>query len=208
MPATVPDHSESDEDDAAQWWNEMYEGETAPPWDIDEPQPALVEVAREEGLSGRVLDVGCGTGAHALWAAERGHAATGIDVSAEGIRQARAKARERDLDVAFRVGNALDLSDDVGGFETVLDSGLFHAFEAEKRDAYADELAGVVSSDGRVFLVGFADGAPDDWGPNPLTPDDVRSAFGADWRVGEIRETSFETREATVPGLLAAVDRV
>lgn len=205
---TVSDRSEPTENDAAEWWDEMYESETAPPWDIGTPQPALVEVIRKEGLSGRVLDIGCGTGTHALWAAEQGHVAAGVDVSAEGIRQARAKAQERDLEVTFHVRNALDLTDDVGPFDTVLDSGLFHAFETEQRDAYAAELTGVVSSGGRVFIVGFADGAPEDWGPNPLTPADVRSAFGADWDVGEIRAVAFGTREASVPGLLAAVDRV
>jgi cyclopropane fatty-acyl-phospholipid synthase-like methyltransferase len=132
----------------------------------------------------------------------------GADVSEEGIERARGKVSQRDLDVSFRVANALDLSDYLGPFDTVLDSGLFHAFEAEQRETYADELAGVVATGGRVFVLGFREGAPEDWGPNPFTPDDVRAAFsGGEWSVRETRNVSFETRETSVPGLLATVER-
>ena len=52
-----------------------------PPWDIGRPQAAFRELADRDRLVGRVLDVGCGTGEHALMAAERGLDATGVDVA-------------------------------------------------------------------------------------------------------------------------------
>ena len=48
-------------------WDQMYE--TPPAWDIGRPQPALVSLAASDGLRGRVLDIGCGTGEHVLLAA-------------------------------------------------------------------------------------------------------------------------------------------
>ncbi len=42
-----------------------------------------------------VLDLGCGTGNHAVILADRGHRVTGIDASAAMLRVARAKARGR-----------------------------------------------------------------------------------------------------------------
>jgi SAM-dependent methyltransferase len=217
--------SKDDDDDPADWWDEVYENEGSPPWDIEEPQPAFADLAQAGAIEGRVLDAGCGTGTHALYAAERGHSAVGVDVSECAIERARAKADERDLDVTFRVANALDLSADrnfsadsdspadldssadFAPFDTVLDSGLFHAFQSDQREIDADELADVVASGGRVFVLGFGEGAPEDWGPNPFAPDDVREAFADGWTVGEIREVEFETREASVPGLLAVVKR-
>jgi SAM-dependent methyltransferase len=42
-----------------------------------------------------ILDLGCGTGSHAMVLAERGYRVTGIDASASMLRIARAKARGR-----------------------------------------------------------------------------------------------------------------
>ena len=53
--------SEADDDDPAEWWDEMYEKVDRPPWDIAGPQPAFVELAEAGESRGRVLDAGCGT---------------------------------------------------------------------------------------------------------------------------------------------------
>lgn len=197
----------SEDGDPAEWWDEMYESDDPAPWDTEEPQPAFVEFAEGNGLEGRILDAGCGTGTHALWAAARGHPAVGADVSERGVERARAAAGERDLDATFRVANALDLPEDLGPFDTVLDSGLFHAFESDQRETYARELAGVVESGARVLVVGFREGAPEDWGPNPFSRADVRTAFAdEDWTVREFRDVEFETRKTSVPGLFAVVE--
>jgi SAM-dependent methyltransferase len=202
----VPENTDPDGDGPAAWWNERYESDDMP-WDTGEPQSALVDAVAEHGLSGRVLDIGCGTGTHALWAAEQGHPAVGVDISERGIERARARAADRDLDVRFRVGNALDLGDDRGPFGTVLDSGLFHAFEADGHAAYAAEAAEVLRAGGRLFLVGFGPDAPADLGPVPMLPADVRRAFGDGWRELACREATFETRAMDVPGLLAVFER-
>lgn len=57
----------------------------------------------------RALDVGCGTGFLALRLAELGHVVTGVDLSAQMIEQARAKADQAALEIEFRVGDAAHL---------------------------------------------------------------------------------------------------
>jgi hypothetical protein len=42
-------------------WDASYHDGPAP-WDIGQPQPAIVRVASEGGFAGAVLDAGCGTG--------------------------------------------------------------------------------------------------------------------------------------------------
>lgn len=51
----------------------------------------------------KILDLGCGTGSHALIFAQRGYEVTGIDVSDVMIRRARKKARETNLRADFLV---------------------------------------------------------------------------------------------------------
>jgi hypothetical protein len=42
-------------------WDASYHNGPAP-WDIGQPQPAIVRLASEGGFAGAVLDAGCGTG--------------------------------------------------------------------------------------------------------------------------------------------------
>jgi len=67
--------------------------------DVDYPaECALLEKIVSRFLHRRpasLLDLGCGTGSHALILAERGYRVTGIDASAGMLRVARAKARGR-----------------------------------------------------------------------------------------------------------------
>jgi ubiquinone/menaquinone biosynthesis C-methylase UbiE len=65
-----------------------------------------------------VLDVGAGTGALALVAAELGHEVTAVDLSEAMLDQARAKASARGVDVTFVVGRAEEPPD--GPFDAVM----------------------------------------------------------------------------------------
>lgn len=66
-----------------------------------ESWPAIVTRALDR-VEGRVLDVGCGPGSHALSLQEQGHGVTGIDVSPGAIEVARDRGVEdvRQVDVA------------------------------------------------------------------------------------------------------------
>lgn len=70
---------------------------TQPPWDIDRPQPAFLTLAEAGTVQGRILDIGCGTGEHALMAARLGLDATGIDLATNALQSAEDKARDRGL---------------------------------------------------------------------------------------------------------------
>lgn len=67
----------------------------------------------------RILDIGCGTGRHALELARRGYDVTGIDLSERQISIAREKAGKENLDVRFIRADAreLDFKDE---FELVI----------------------------------------------------------------------------------------
>lgn len=58
----------------------------------------------------RILDIGCGTGRHAIELARRGYSVTGIDLSAAQLQSAQAKARKENLTIRFEQHDARSLS--------------------------------------------------------------------------------------------------
>ncbi len=59
--------------------------------------------------SKRILDIGCGTGRHAIELARRGYAVTGVDLSEAQLGRAREKARQAGVTVDFQKQNACSL---------------------------------------------------------------------------------------------------
>jgi cyclopropane fatty-acyl-phospholipid synthase-like methyltransferase len=173
-------------------WDDSYTAESPPPWDIGRPQPAFVALAESGLLTGQLLDVGCGTGEHALLAASRGAKATGVDISPTAIEQARAKAAERGLDVQFQVEDALDLRQLDLSFDVIIDSGVFHVFSDEDRPRYVASLAAALRPGGTLFLMCFSDRQPGDFGPRRVRQDELRASFSDGWAVESITANRFE----------------
>jgi SAM-dependent methyltransferase len=64
------------------------------------------EIGRDK--TKRILDVGCGTGRHAIELARRGYRVTGLDLSETLLGRARTKAAEAGVEVDFARGDARD----------------------------------------------------------------------------------------------------
>jgi ubiquinone/menaquinone biosynthesis C-methylase UbiE len=116
-------------------------------------------------IEGQILDVNCGTGAHAIELGERLRdkgQVIGIDPSAERIAIARAKAQIVKLDdVRFEQGLASELPFESDRFEAVIgDASMLRPEEIEK---VLDELVRVAQSDGRVILKLATHGSFDDF---------------------------------------------
>jgi SAM-dependent methyltransferase len=116
-------------------WDASYHDGPAP-WDIGQPQPAIVRLASEGGFVGAVLDAGCGTGENALHVAWLGLSVLGVDVAATALAIARAKADDRGIEVEFAAADAFRLKRLGRRFASVLDCGLFHTIEGDERPGY------------------------------------------------------------------------
>ena len=182
---------------------------STPPWDIGEPQPAFAALAAGGRLRGRVLDVGCGTGEHALMAAKAGCDAVGIDVAPSAIRLARAKASERGIAARFVVGDARNLASLGQQFDAILDCGLFHVFDDEDRAPFVASLASAIRPGGEYFMLCFSENEPPGWGPRRITRDEIREAFADGWHVDAIEPADLNVtlRAEPVRSWFASITR-
>lgn len=171
------------------------------PWEIGRPQSSVVELERDGFLTGRVLDVGCGTGENALFLASAGCDVVGIDASQFAIEKARTKAREREHDVEFVCADALALPFDDESFDNVIDSGLLHVLAEKDHDRFTGSLHRVLRSGGCYHVLCLNERAAIP-GPRRLTKADLESIFARDWVVESIRETTIDVK--LEPGRTAA----
>ena len=79
-------------------------------------EPLVAALDRLEASPGRILDIGTGTGAAALELADRypDVEVVGIDISAEMVAQAKAKAADRSAPVRFLVADIASFEDEEG----------------------------------------------------------------------------------------------
>jgi SAM-dependent methyltransferase len=203
-------HATSHERRAGRPWDASYLDGPAP-WDIGEPQPAIVRLAGEGAFAGAVLDAGCGTGENALHVASLGLRVLGVDVAETAVSMARENATARGIDAEFVVADALHLHHLGRVFETVLDCGLFHTFDGDERRAYVASLASVTGRGGQLYVLCFSDVGPET-GPHPISRPQLSAAFppGGGWSVASIRPARLRTRFAArgLPAWLARIDRV
>ncbi len=95
------------------WWDEIFDdtflrATNSPTSRTDREVAFLVgSLAPVEGA--RILDVGCGTGRHAIELAARGMSVVGVDKSRVFLNQALVDASAREVDVQFLLGDMREL---------------------------------------------------------------------------------------------------
>jgi SAM-dependent methyltransferase len=117
------------------------------PWEIGPTPSELIALAVNEGSQlprghARALDLGCGSGKHAVAVAQHGWQVVGIDFVPRALEEARGRAAEARVDARFVDGDVTRLgSDQLGGlFDLVYDVGCFHGLPVEQRSSYAEAV--------------------------------------------------------------------
>ncbi|MEV5648521.1 class I SAM-dependent methyltransferase [Nocardia sp. NPDC052254] len=198
---------------AAEFWNTVYDNDTAP-WVIGEPQPAIVALEREGWIRGRVLDIGAGAGEHTIALTALGYDVTGIDLSPSAVEYARRNAAGKGVPAAqFRVADAVRLGADaaaaaeLGVFDTIVDSALFHIFgqDPDNRAGYVRALHALCRPGGVVHVLALSDTEPG-FGPR-ISDSLIRESFGAGWDLEELRPSRYLGRAtALVADNVAGLD--
>ncbi len=150
------------------------------------PNGALV--AEVAGLvPGRVLDVGCGEGADALWLARGGWEVTALEVSGVALERAAGHARDAGLDVRWVHAGLAEAALAPGSFDLV--SAQYPALLRTPDAAAERALLAAVAPGGVLLLVhhaGMDTRQPDDSGFDPadyVWPSMVTALLDEDWQV-------------------------
>ena len=168
----------------------------------DAIEHCVIRLAPEPGE--RILDVATGTGWAARRVAARGVNVIGIDLGADLIEAAKARAAEARLVIDFQVDDAEALSFEDDSFDAVIST--FGVMFASKPEAAAAELARICKKGGRIGLSTWpADGTiaglfkvmkpymPAPAAPAPPSPFE----WGSKERVRELLGSAFDLRFET-----------
>jgi len=169
-----------------------------------DPQGLHRLYGREEadhGGPGRMLDLGCGSGAHTVALAARGWKATGVDQVAAALRRARHRAGKAQVGAEFVRADvtALDPAELGGGFDFFLDVGCFHGLSDPQRAAMGRSVTALAAPAATLLLLAFRPGAT----PRPLP----RGAGAADLARAFPRWEIIDSEAAVTDGMPAALRR-
>lgn len=98
------------------------------------------------------LDLGCGTGADAVYLAQQGIETTGLDFSPGALALASQRAEERGVRVTWVEGDVLDLPLADASMDLVTDHGCLHHVSADDKARYASEVARVLRPGGALLV--------------------------------------------------------
>jgi len=110
------------------------------PWETGRTPVEVIEFINAHP-PGRAIDLGCGTGTHALTLARRGWEVVGIDFVTHAVRRARKRAGAKGLTATFVQDDIARPNNLHGRFDYALDIGCLFALRDHERECYAANLA-------------------------------------------------------------------
>lgn len=155
-----------------EYWQQVYDTEPRPGWDMDAPTPLLGELLNLAGLApgAHVAVPGCGFGHDAAELARRGFRVTAFDFAPAALAGARA-----------RYGDAVDWRQEdwfatgAGPFDAVFDHTCFVAMEPARREAYVARTAELLQPGGLWLLAAFHDVQDRPGPPFAIAREELRS---------------------------------
>ena len=142
--------------------------------------------------TGRVLEIGCGTGFYTKWLSERGVSVVAMDLSLHGVRAAQERFRREGLSGHFVVADAQNLPLKDGAVDTIWSSLLLHHFP--KLDRLPDELA----RDPHGFVLSGRDAHPSATAASGMEPSIYETSLPGVFAVGDVRSGSTKRVAAAV----------
>lgn len=192
----------SPELDAAEgeWWD-RFSSVSERLWAMDPPMSKALRsgyldraVAHFAGAagSGRVLDLGCGSGVISRHFASAGIPVLGVDVSGEQIEQARrlASGHPSEALMEFRVGDTAELWSAGERFDGVVAHAFLHHLASDELESTIASTRSLLGAGGRAWFYEPVFYRPGKLSPSALAGGVVRRAIATFSRVARSRRSS------------------
>lgn len=177
-------------------WDESYtKNET--PWETGQPSSELQRIVAEAGIKpGRTLELGCGTGANAVWLAQQGFDVTALDLSGVALEKARQRAVSAGVRIRFLQADVLKPPAElIGPFDFFFDRGCYHVVRREDPAAYPALLARLTRQGSHGLVLTGNAREPHEPGPPVVSDEEIRSELGGPFEIVQLREFHFDQVE-------------
>lgn len=194
----LPGATPSDPD----FWDHIYRDD-AGGWELGRPTPPLAEYfAAHAPIGMRTLVVGCGRGHEARLLAGLGARVTAIDIAPAAIATAVATS-DPALGIDYQQRDLFDLPGTIGRFDLIVEHCCYCAIEPQRRQAYVDAVADLLTPGGRLVGLFYAHGRP---GGPPFTvdPAELRANFERRFTVDQLAPPTNSVLTRLGEELLAA----
>lgn len=159
-------------------WDLAYR-EGTPVWEMGEPSAELARFLSEKRIGrGSALDIGCGTGADAIYMVRRGLEVTAVDSAPTAIERARVRAEMEDALPRFVLADFFEFAQTAGTFDLVYDSGFYHYIRQIDLERYLDGLWRSTRPGSYCLTLAAAPGERIDGAPPPVTKRQLYSELG------------------------------
>jgi len=174
-------------------WDALYR-EGTPPWETGFAAGELVRVVSEIELPrGTALEIGCGTGADAVYLAGQGFEMTAIDASPMALDRARTRAELSGALIRFVLDDIFKFARTSGPFDFVYDAGFYHFIRRSDLERFLDVLWRVTQPGSYYLTLTGATGEEAEGGPPQVSQEEVRRELGRLFELVQLRPFRFES---------------
>jgi cyclopropane fatty-acyl-phospholipid synthase-like methyltransferase len=176
------------------------------PWEIG-PRQEMVDLVSSGRIEpGRAVDLGCGTGANAIYLAQHGFQVTGLDFSRAALTKAEASAAAVGVQVRFVEDDLTAIRHDLGSFDFLLDYGTLDDLAPARRSRYVDNVVPLAGPGARFLLWCFQ------WPPRlfdrwlrfmPIAPGEIEHRFRATFDIEQVVASPTLHMRRLIPGSAA-----
>ena len=176
------------------------------PLEVDPQFKDFVKEIKKTLKSGNALDLGCGQGRHAIYLAQNGFYAYGVDYIERAIEEAKQSAIDQGVENAeFEVMDVLKLDFPNDFFDVVLDWSVIDHIKPYYWPMYTTGISRVLKSGGYLILSEFSANdkrvkgkdknfqEEEDHYNHYFRMDEIESLFGGEFDIVKTTETDLET---------------